>query len=132
MPIFCLRQRLVSALCRQFPRLGDRLDAAPIRDYTDLLQILRQRQAELSVSCLTIDEISGLANGHSSKLLAGLKRCGILSYFLLARALALRIVVVPDDEALERLRHRLVKRNEAHVRTRPRVAQDASDHPAAV
>jgi len=105
------------------------LDATPIKDYGDLLELLRQRQAELSVSCLTIDEIAGLAAGHSSKLLAGSKRCGVVVYWPLLTALGLRCVIEVDPDAVARLAHRWHRRAENHVRyKRPRVAQDASDH----
>jgi hypothetical protein len=85
---------------------------AEIHSVRDLQAVLRQRAEELDVSRETLDSISGLQNGYSAKLLTEppIRGLGEVSYSALAGALAVRIVVVEDCEALERLRPRLIKR----------------------
>jgi len=109
------------------------LDATPIRSYSDLLSLLRARRDELGISCETLDRLAGLSSGHAGRLLSGLSRCGVILYWPLLTALGLRCVIEIDPDAVARLAPRWQRRNEAHVRyKRPRMAQDASDHPAAV
>ena len=111
------------------------MDAVVIKDYADLLALLRARRDELGVSSTTIDEVSGLCSGYSSKLLCDppLKRAGIFLFWPLLEALGLRCVIEIDPDAVARLAHRWHRRAENHVRyKRPAPAADAFDHPAAV
>jgi hypothetical protein len=90
---------------------------AEIRTYDDLIGYFKKRADELNISRLTLDHIAGLPDGLSSKVL-GLKqtrRIGMatLEYFL--QALALRLVVIPDPDALERNRSRYVARDAPHA-----------------
>src|SRR5690348_10753754 len=85
---------------------------AEIRSYRGLIEALRARKHELDVSCLTLDHVAGLASGHSGKLLGqGLtKGLGDVSLPLLLDALGLKLLLVPDDERLAKVRDRLTKR----------------------
>jgi hypothetical protein len=92
-----------------------------------LLDLLRRRRDELDVPHLTIDAIAGLADGHTSKLLApnATKGLGHISLPCLLRALALGIVtitVAEDPEQAARLSHRWKKR-QRQQRKRSRLPQ---------
>jgi hypothetical protein len=99
------------------------MDASPIvtdtprqlgtcRDYDGLHRILRDRAEELNVSRCTLDTISGLTWGHSSKLLSPkpLKKLGAVSLGLMLQSLGLKLVVVEDAESLRRISAKLVPR----------------------
>jgi hypothetical protein len=86
------------------------VDATFITSRDDLVNIVRRRQDELNVSCLTVDEVAGLASGHFSKHTCGIKDFGFLSSFLVLAALGLRIKVEEDPEATARLRDRWTPR----------------------
>jgi hypothetical protein len=85
------------------------MDAAqPVGDYLDLVRILRSRVAEVNSTFENIDTLAGLSRSYTGKLLCDppLKGMGIMSLFALLGALALRIKVEPDDEALAQLQAR--------------------------
>jgi hypothetical protein len=99
------------------------MDASPIvtdgprqlgvcHDYDGLHRILRDRADELNVSRTTLDEAAGLTPGHASKLLAPrpLKKLGVVSLGLMLQAMGLKLVVVEDVEALERISAKLIPR----------------------
>lgn len=81
------------------------------RTYNELHQALRARVDELNIAAETLDDIAGLAERHSSKILAPAKpkRLGPVSFSMLP-ALGLALVVVEDIEALDRVRSRLLPR----------------------
>lgn len=85
---------------------------APIRDYPDLVQALRSRRDALNISHETIDSISGLQPGYTSKLLAPkpIKNLGPMSLGSLLGALGLKLVAVEDMEQTERVSARWQKR----------------------
>jgi hypothetical protein len=87
-----------------------------VTDYADLLAALRQRKEELNASMATIDEVAGLPQGYVSKLLAQIKGISRTSLGPLLGALGLKLLVVEDPEALDRVRDRLTQRDEADVR----------------
>jgi len=86
------------------------LIATPANSAADIVGIIRKRQDELNITCLTIDEIAGLASGHFSKITCGLKGLGPVTLFLLLTSLGLKLLIVEDPEATERLRHRWTPR----------------------
>ncbi len=92
------------------------MDASPakpigeVRDYAELLEVIRARQAALNITMQTLEEVAGLADRHASKILAP-KPCrtlGMRSLGLILGALGLKLLVVEDLEQLERVRGRLV------------------------
>jgi hypothetical protein len=91
------------------------LDATPIRNRQDLVTVVRQRQEELGVSCLTIDEVAGLASGHFSKLTSQVKGFGFVTTFLVLQALGLRLRIEEDPEATAKLAPRWLPRNESYA-----------------
>jgi hypothetical protein len=89
-----------------------------------LLDLLRHRRDELDVPHLTIDAIAGLADGHTSKLLApnATKGLGYISLPCLLRALALGIVqitIAEDAEQAARISHRWKKRRRQQRKQSP-------------
>jgi hypothetical protein len=86
---------------------------AVVHDYAGLVAVLRARADKLDVSNLTIDEVAGLQEGYTSKLLAPnpIRRLGITSLPLVLGALGLALAVVEDREQLARIRSRLSKRS---------------------
>jgi hypothetical protein len=67
----------------------------------------------LNVSGATLDDVGGLCERYSSKILgpAKTKRLGAMSMAPFLGALGLALIVVEDEEALARLAHRLDKRH---------------------
>ena len=93
------------------------MDATSIRDHDQLVALVRRRQNELNLSCLAIDEVAGLADGHFSKLTCGIKKFGPVSIFLVLEALGLRIRVEEDPEAIAKLAGRWQPRDDRYVLT---------------
>jgi hypothetical protein len=91
---------------------------ADVRTLEGLRLALRSRADALNISRETLDEISGLQEGYSGKLLAPtpIKNLGDLSLSLLLASLGLRLVLIEDPAALERVQNRLVPRNTKAVR----------------
>jgi hypothetical protein len=98
------------------------MDAFLIDSYPDLVQAIRDRQDELRLSCLAIDELSGLASGHYSKLTCGAKQIGLRTIFLLLPAMGLRMRIEPDPDAIARYGPRWQPRDERFVRHRPQMS----------
>lgn len=85
---------------------------APIRSMPDLIQALRNRRDELQLTHETIDDISGLQAGYTSKLLAPkpIKNLGPMSFECILGALGLAVVVVEDPEQIARIEWQWTKR----------------------
>jgi hypothetical protein len=62
----------------------------------DLIEALRQRRDELDISHETIDAVSGLQSGYTSKVMARMKGLGAVSLPALLGALAVGLVLVED------------------------------------
>jgi hypothetical protein len=89
----------------------------PLASYEELVSALRERADALDISRDVIDEVAGLPDHYSSKILSlgNIKRIGIRSLWPLLGALGLKLLVVEDPAAVERLRSRYVRRNPAKV-----------------
>src|ERR1700760_3253418 len=68
------------------------------------LDALRARRDELNISSETIDAISGLAAGHTAKLLSGHSSMGAMALWLMLQTLGLGMTLVPDPAAIEKLK----------------------------
>jgi hypothetical protein len=90
-----------------------RIIAHNIRTPEQLRQALRLRADGLDIARTALDQIAGLQDGYSAKLLAprALKGLGAVSMPLLLEALGVRLVLVEDREAFERIRSRLEPRH---------------------
>lgn len=101
--------------------------AAPceIYSYDDLVLALRQRADELEISRATIDELAGVPDRYSNKVLSikKVRRIGMETLAAFLGALSVKLVMVEDPIALARNRSRMVKRNKSQVRVH--------QHPAA-
>jgi hypothetical protein len=94
------------------------LSLGVVHDYASLHDALRRRADQLQLSRATLDNLTGLADGHSSKLLAlsHPKILGEKSFGLLLAALGLRLVVEEDPQALAKYAARCKPRAEWQVR----------------
>jgi len=79
---------------------------------------LRDRREALNVSFEAVDSIAGLTPGHASKLLSptGIRKLGDTSLPLLLGALGLKLILIEDTAAFERVRARLVPRQPNAIR----------------
>jgi hypothetical protein len=78
---------------------------ATLRTYDDLVQVIRARRDELDVPHEIIDDIAGLAAGHTSKLLTPrpMKLIGPVSWNVF-EALGMSLVAIENGAALARSR----------------------------
>lgn len=85
---------------------------APIRSMPELIQALRDRARELQLTHETIDAVSGLQSGYTSKLLAPkpIKNLGPMSFESILGALGLAVVVVEDPQQIARVSKQWTKR----------------------
>jgi hypothetical protein len=106
--------------------MNGRRELAEVSDYAGLHAAIRQRMHELDISRETLNAIGGLPVGYAGKLLAPLpgRILGPISLGAVLGALALKLVVVEDTAALERLQPRLTPR-----KRRP-AAHSSSESPA--
>jgi hypothetical protein len=102
-----------------------------IRTYGDLLAALRARRDELQVTHEIIDAVTGLALGHTGKLLAvpPFKRLGRLSLEYILGGLALKLTLSEDPEQLERVRPMLQKREVFDWRPKVPVGDHVDERP---
>jgi hypothetical protein len=78
-----------------------------ITDYDGLITALRQRAIELNTPLESIDEVARLPTRYTTKLLGKRTVLGPMSFGAILGALALKLAVMPDNDALARIRHRL-------------------------
>jgi hypothetical protein len=92
---------------------------ADVCSYEHLLAALRARVAELQVNGERFDEYSGLPRGYLSKLIGAkpVRRIGPTSFQPVLAGLGLRLLVIEDDAATQRLRNSLPPRNQSYVRS---------------
>jgi hypothetical protein len=86
--------------------------------YNGLVAALRNCKDARQVSFETIEAVGGLAKGHASKVLSpmGQRKLTWKTLEWLCGALACKLLIVSDDDALRRLNGRMVKRNELTAR----------------
>jgi hypothetical protein len=91
---------------------------AEVREYQELIDAFKAWMAELNVCGRTVDDVAGLPDRYTAKLLAPvpIKGIGRTSLGPLLGALGLKLIVAVDHEVLERMRHRLDQRSEADVK----------------
>jgi hypothetical protein len=95
-------------------------ELATIRGCEDLRRALRARKEELGVSNATLDEVCGFSDRYASKVL-GLhpsRMLGPMSLTALLGGLGVVLVLCEDEEALARVRARLVERQRRVERAR--------------
>jgi hypothetical protein len=82
--------------------------AAPpieIESYARLVEALRDRVCEVGTTFAGVDQLAGLPDRYAQKLLGHdpIKSMGAISMFPILAALGLRLLLVPDPPALEKL-----------------------------
>ena len=83
---------------------------AVVTDHRGLVTALRLRITELGTGLDSVDEVAGLPDGYTGKVLVGRHGLGPISLGAILGALAVKIVLVSDEEALARVRRRLPPR----------------------
>lgn len=79
---------------------------AVVDDLQSLIIAIRRRVDALGISLETLEFISGIQQGYASKCLCPgkpLRRASPFIWFLMLQALGLRVALVEDAEAMERL-----------------------------
>jgi hypothetical protein len=94
------------------------LDAAKISTEGQLLDALEHRRTLIGLSLVSLDQLSGLAVGHSSKCLspARIKSPTTRTLFALLDSLAFSVVLIVDPDKAERVSPSWRPRAEAKVR----------------
>ena len=72
-----------------------------VRTYRDLISGLDARRKELGLPMLAVDYASGLADGHTAKILCGGRNLGPVSLGLLLQVLGVELVLRPRSNAEE-------------------------------
>ena len=89
-------------------------------EYSDFIQTVRNRVAELGIHGTRFDSLAGWPEGYLSKLTCArpVRRIGISSLGVLCSAMGVKLQMVEDPRGTERLR-RLQPRNPSYVRAMP-------------
>jgi hypothetical protein len=84
---------------------------------------LRSRVNELQINGERFDEFAGLPRGYLSKLVGvpPIRRLGMQSFQPVLAGLGLRLLVIEDQAATERLKNRVPPRNGSYVRAAPSI-----------
>jgi hypothetical protein len=92
---------------------------AEVCSYEQMVDALRARVAELQVNGEPFDHFVGLPTGYLSKLIGArpVRRLGRTSFQPVLAGLGLRLLVIEDQAATERLRNSLPPRNPSFVRS---------------
>jgi hypothetical protein len=92
---------------------------ATVSSYQEMLAALRSRVTELQINGERFDHFAGLPTGYLSKLIGAkpIRRLGMVSFQPVLAALGLRLLVIEDQEATERLKNCLPPRNPSYVRS---------------
>src|ERR1700683_3818153 len=111
-------------------------DAAPIAtvvDYRSLIVGLRTAAAQrgIAIGGADVAEVAGLSEGYLARLLAPGARhgLGMIAFGPILQVLGVKLLMVPDDEAIRRFSSRIGRRRETHVRHGVGCLADAT-HPA--
>jgi len=92
---------------------------ADVTSYEQMLAALRARVNELQLNGERFDEFAGLPRGYLSKLIGAkpIRRLGMTSFAPVLAGLGLRLLVIEDNAATERLKNKLPPRNQSYVRS---------------
>jgi hypothetical protein len=108
-----------------------------VRELDELRRVFRRRVEDLKITRIGIDEIAGLAAGHSAKILANepLRGVGFMSLWVLLAALGLKLLVAVDEQATAAMQPRYSefkrKRRWDESEPAPTAAQDSISTPTA-
>jgi len=96
---------------------------ADVSSYEQMLAALRSRINELQINGERFDEYAGLPRGYLSKLVGArpIRRLGMTSFEPVLAGLGLRLLVIEDPKATQRLKSRVPPRNGSYVRAAPSI-----------
>jgi hypothetical protein len=96
---------------------------ADVSSYEEMLTALRNRVTELQINGERFDEYAGLPRGYLSKLIGAnpVRRIGACSFQPVLAGLGLRLLVIEDNAATERLKRGVVPPNQSYVRSTPSI-----------
>ena len=77
-----------------------------VRDMAGMVEVFRARIRELGITHETVDAISGMPAGYTSKLMCGMRRLGPIAVQALCGALALGFVPVVDEDQAAKVQGR--------------------------
>ena len=88
-------------------------------DYDGMLDGLRRRASELALNGERFDEYAGLPKGYLSKLIGvhPVRRIGMMSMGPLLSAMGVKLAMLEDPAATQRLKNRVAPRNNSYPRT---------------
>jgi hypothetical protein len=91
---------------------------ADVSSYEQMLAALRARVKELEIHGERFDAFAGLPEGYLSKLIGPrpVRRIGPTSFAPVLSGLGLRLLVIEDNAATERLKNQVKPRNPSYVR----------------
>lgn len=69
-----------------------------IAEFSDIRRVLDQRRKQLGLTMLELDYVSGVQEGYSSKVLAGIKGLGHISFPNLFQALKVEMIIQPIEQ----------------------------------
>jgi hypothetical protein len=79
-------------------------DDAAISNEAEFLAALRKRQQAIGITSESLDAVLGLPDRYTNRLLLGDRPMGATSLWLILEGLGLRIKLVEDDAAVERIK----------------------------
>ena len=96
---------------------------ATFDSYAGMLNAIRDRVNELSVTGTSLDQYIGLPFGYYSKIAGArpIRRLGMTSLAPVLNGLGLKCQFIEDQEATERLKSRVPPRNGSYVRSAPSI-----------
>jgi hypothetical protein len=104
-----------------------RLRTTAVVQYSQLLDVIRRRRAELNISFETLDALSGVCSGYSAKILGPTpSKCfGPVSLGCILGALGLKLVVSVDRIQTEQMERRWVPRQFSVPSSGPQAVADS-------
>lgn len=88
---------------------------ATVATYTQFVEALRTRLTQLGMTHQALDALTGLQPGYTGKVFSSRKPKGLtgMTFDLMLQGLALKLIVVDDPKALEKMQARYEKRKHA-------------------
>lgn len=84
-----------------------------IRTMPDMVDVYRARIRELGLTHATVDALTGLPDGYTSKIMCGMKNPGTQAIELLNGALAINFIPQLDVDAIKAMMPRWTKRRQS-------------------
>jgi hypothetical protein len=87
-----------------------------VRNMADIVEVFRARIRQLGVTYETVDEIAGLPDRYTAKLMTvpAMKRPGPIAIQAICGALAIKFIPAVDEDQVPRVRDRWTPRKRPH------------------